>query len=499
MHASRPSFSSSRFPTNFSRALPPLWACSQPLAPLHPQPQRYESHVWSEGKQVYLGGFGLEVQAATAYDLAACRFRGLDAQTNFCMSRYAAELADEETSREEVVQTLRSQSKAMNLVVSEPNVTMEPWEMAISAHVHPEKVRIGVYADERAAAAAIDTAMVQRLGLDAPTVFPLSDYAHVLSPEALETAIATGSLQGDPETLAARARERAVATDRDCLTGHFYGPTYDIEARRGAPMDVTSEPAWSVGTAATAFGGLDVASHIVKESGMAMPASAGGSAFASPQRQHPSARVVDSWMDAEAAASSPVAPWAPPTTQDSVRFSYDRTGSLSAVRPPELAIEASFRSLPPGTASGAFPGALPPPASAYPTPHPSPSGAVPRRRSLHAPVATSIHVERCMPAGAAVQAGSLSFDWPATPRADDAVRETPPRGNVTCRTSNTPRSVFDFVDGARPLTGKREKAEGEDTLERSVSASHGGRDAKRARMESEPMADELDAWLRAVP
>lgn len=460
--------------------------------------------MWSEGKQVYLGGFGLEVQAATAYDLAACRFRGLDAQTNFCMSRYSAELADESTSRDEVVQTLRSQSKAMNLVVSEPNVTMEPWEMAISAHVHPEKVRIGVYADERAAAAAIDTAMVQRLGLDAPTVFPLSDYAHVLSPEALEAAIASGSLQGDPEALVLRARERALASERDCLTGHFYGAAYDEPPRgpaAGAPMDAA--PTWdaAAAAAAAAFGGADVAGRPSRQEAGAAAGVATSFGPASPQRQHPGVRTMDAWMDADAAGRAPsasAAPWVLPSAHESVRFSYDRVASLSAARPPELAVEASFRSLPAGPATDAFPGAVPPSPSAYPTPHPSPSGAVPRRRSLHAPVASSIHAERSMPAGAAVQAGSLSFDVPATPHADDAPQASPTRGPVTRRTSTTPRSVFDFVDGAKPLAGKRDKGEDDGLVERSISANHGNRDAKRARMEREPTADELDAWLRAV-
>lgn len=31
--------------------------------------QRYEAHVWSEGKQVYLGGYGLEVQVGHLSDV----------------------------------------------------------------------------------------------------------------------------------------------------------------------------------------------------------------------------------------------------------------------------------------------------------------------------------------------------------------------------------------------------------------------------------------------
>lgn len=53
---------------------------------------RYEAHIWQEGKQIYLGGFDAEEQAALAYDLAALKFRGADAQTNYDKSTYEQEM-----------------------------------------------------------------------------------------------------------------------------------------------------------------------------------------------------------------------------------------------------------------------------------------------------------------------------------------------------------------------------------------------------------------------
>ncbi|KAL2600121.1 hypothetical protein AAZV13_10G093700 [Glycine max] len=71
---------------------------------------RWESHIWDCGKQVYLGGFDTAQAAARAYDRAAIKFRGVEADINFSLSDYEEDLKQMRgLSKEEFVLLLRRQ------------------------------------------------------------------------------------------------------------------------------------------------------------------------------------------------------------------------------------------------------------------------------------------------------------------------------------------------------------------------------------------------------
>ncbi|XVF68634.1 hypothetical protein PTKIN_Ptkin11bG0017100 [Pterospermum kingtungense] len=72
---------------------------------------RWESHIWDCGKQVYLGGFDTAHAAARAYDRAAIKFRGVEADINFSLSDYDEEMKQmKNLTKEEFVHILRRQS-----------------------------------------------------------------------------------------------------------------------------------------------------------------------------------------------------------------------------------------------------------------------------------------------------------------------------------------------------------------------------------------------------
>ncbi|KAK8584521.1 hypothetical protein V6N13_138483 [Hibiscus sabdariffa] len=127
---------------------------------------RWESHIWDCGKQVYLGGFDTAHAAARAYDRAAIKFRGVDADINFTLIDYEDEMKQmKNLTKEEFVHILRRQSTGFSRGSSKyRGVTLHKcgrWE-----------ARMGQFLGKK----AYDKAAIKCNGREAVTNFEPSSY-----------------------------------------------------------------------------------------------------------------------------------------------------------------------------------------------------------------------------------------------------------------------------------------------------------------------------------
>ncbi|CAA7017747.1 unnamed protein product [Microthlaspi erraticum] len=127
---------------------------------------RWESHIWDCGKQVYLGGFDTAHAAARAYDRAAIKFRGVEADINFTLGDYEEDMKQvQNLSKEEFVHILRRQSTGFSRGSSKyRGVTLHKcgrWE-----------ARMGQFLGKK----AYDKAAIDSNGREAVTNFELSSY-----------------------------------------------------------------------------------------------------------------------------------------------------------------------------------------------------------------------------------------------------------------------------------------------------------------------------------
>mmetsp|Transcript_6909 Transcript_6909/g.42164 ORF Transcript_6909/g.42164 Transcript_6909/m.42164 type:complete len:441 (-) Transcript_6909:298-1620(-) len=148
----------------------------------HPLTEKWEAHLKYDGKQVYLGSFNTDLEAAGAHDRAALRFMS-SPKLNFSASKYAQLVdADKQLSPQDFITGLRGTSQGCARGKSNfRGVTWRPkskrWEARIGSGVLGRRyVYLGSFKTGEEAAHTYDLAALICKGKNAVTNYPMSRY-----------------------------------------------------------------------------------------------------------------------------------------------------------------------------------------------------------------------------------------------------------------------------------------------------------------------------------